>query len=348
MVLGRLFMSYGLDVAAMEEARERHLKLTKPAGSLGRIEEIGIRLAGIYGTCPPPVPVKPVVVVAASDHGVLAEGVSPWPMEVTAQMVANFVAGGAAINAISHEVGAEVVVVDAGINCEAGIADAVLKLGILRGTGNIAREPAMSGDEASRLVEAGIDLASSLVSKGVDLLATGDMGIGNTTPSACIVAKVTGATAASATGRGTGIDDATWEKKVSVVDRALLRVPGELDGYELLSQLGGAEIGFLAGLIIGGARSSVPVVVDGVISLAALLIASRLEPACVEYVFAGHRSLEPGATLALDYLKLSPLLELGLRLGEGTGAALAVPLIRAGARILNEMATFDSAGVSSK
>lgn len=339
---------FRLDEPAMEAARARHARLTKPQGSLGVLEELGVRLAGIAGQSPPPVPQRPAVVVAACDHGVVDEGVTPWPREVTAQMVRNFLAGGAAINAIAREVGAQVVVADAGIAAPLEPHPALAVLPGRRITGNIVHEPALSLEEARALVDAGRSLVASLRAYGIDLVATGDMGIGNTTPSAAVIAAITGRTAREVTGRGTGVDDAQLAHKVAVVERALARAGHLADGLEVLAELGGGEIAVIAGVVLGAADARIPVVVDGVISLAGTLVASVLEPSAIDVVVAGHRSTEPGASAALGYLGLRPLLDLELRLGEGTGATLAIPLVRAAARVLVEMATFDDAGVSER
>jgi nicotinate-nucleotide--dimethylbenzimidazole phosphoribosyltransferase len=346
-----------VDEAASEAADRHQARLTKPPGALGGIETLGSQLAAIAGCAPPPIPRRPVVVIFAGDHGVLAEGVSPWPAEVTAQMVANFLAGGAAINAIAHEVGAAIVAVDVGVATPVpGPTERLVKANVRRGTGNIATEPAMTLGEARRAMQVGLSIADRLVDQGHDLLVTGDMGIGNTTPSAAVVAAVTGWPARSVTGRGTGISDEMLEVKAAVVERALERVADSrsvsatalaaLDADVILAELGGLEIAGIVGLCIGGALRRVPVVIDGVISLAGALVATALAPEVAGYLVAGHRSVEPGATAALEHIGLEPLLDLQLRLGEGTGACLAIPLVRAAARVLHEMATFESAGVS--
>jgi nicotinate-nucleotide--dimethylbenzimidazole phosphoribosyltransferase len=346
-----------VDGAAAEAADLRQAQLTKPPGALGSLEALGSQLAGIAGISPPPVPERPVVAVFAGDHGVLREGVSPWPAEVTAQMVANFLAGGAAINAIAHEVGASIVAVDVGVATPVpGPQERLVKANVRLGTENIVDGPAMSPAEARQAMQAGLSIADRLVDQGADLLVTGDMGIGNTTPSAALVAAITGWPARSVTGRGTGISDEMLETKTSVVERALERVAEAhslpvtglttLPADVLLSELGGLEIAAIAGFAIGGALRRVPVVVDGVISLAGALVATTLAPAVAGYLIAGHRSVEPGATAALEHIGLDPLLDLQLRLGEGTGACLAIPLVRAAARVLEEMATFGDAGVS--
>jgi nicotinate-nucleotide--dimethylbenzimidazole phosphoribosyltransferase len=333
------------------------------------LEVLGERLAAIAGVCPPPIPVRPVVAVFAGDHGVLSEGVTPWPQAVTAQMVANFLAGGAAINVIAREVGARVVVVDVGVatpipGLEPRVAgdtdadDAGFRAAKIRpGTGNLTAEPAMSTAEADKALDVGASIAEQLVGEGADCLVTGDMGIGNTTPSAALIAAITGLPVDEVTGRGTGISDEALALKVSAISRGLERAAGALGvGFselasvparDLLAQVGGLEIAALAGFVVGGAAARVPVIVDGVIALAGALVASRMAPDVVDYLIAGHRSTEPGASAALGHLGLDPVLDLGLRLGEGTGACLAVPCVRAAARILSSMATFGDAGVAA-
>ena len=337
-----------LDQLATAEAAALHDRLAKPRGALGRLEDVGIHLAGIAGTCPPPVPQPVAVVVFAGDHGVLAEGVTPWPQEVTAQMVAAFCAGRAAINVLARQVGAEVTVVDVGVAADLDPAPGLLLRKVRPGTANLATGPAMTLDEAGRALDVGAEVAAAVVAGGARCLVTGDMGIGNTTASAAVIAALTGRPAADVTGRGTGIDDDTWHRKVYVVERALARTGPVDDPLAVLASLGGLEIAALAGFVLGGAAARVPVVVDGVIALAGALVAAALAPGCVDYCLAGHRSTEPGATAALDHLGLAPLLDLGLRLGEGTGACLAVPVVQAAARILGEMATLDGAGVTPK
>jgi nicotinate-nucleotide--dimethylbenzimidazole phosphoribosyltransferase len=286
--------------------------------------------------------------VFAGDHGVLAQGVTPWPQEVTAQMIANFVAGGAAINVLARQMGASVTVVDVGVAAELDDAPGLLRRKVRAGTADLAVGPAMTADEVDQALDIGTETAFDLVGRGARALVTGDMGIGNTTAAAAIIATMTARAAADVTGRGTGIDDATLARKVAVVDRALMRLGANRDGRVVLAEVGGLEIAALTGFIVGGAAQRVPVIVDGVIAGAALLVAAALCPAALPFAFAGHRSTEPGATAVLEHLGLEPLLDLGLRLGEGTGACLALPVLEASARVLAEMATFDSAGVSDK
>jgi nicotinate-nucleotide--dimethylbenzimidazole phosphoribosyltransferase len=338
-----------LDAAAVAAARERHQVLTKPSGSLGRLEDVSVQLAGIAGRCPPPLPAPAVVAVFAADHGVHAQGVSPWPQEVTAQMVANFLASGAAVNAIAAAAGADVCVVDVGVAADLPAAAGLLPRKIRPGTADMTAGPAMSREEARRAVETGIAVASELVAAGNQCLITGDMGIANTTASAALIAAFTGADPAQVTGRGTGIDDPTWTRKVDVVRRALtLHACDSADPLGVLTAVGGLEHAALAGFVLGGAAHRVPVLLDGVIACAAALAARAFAPDVTGCLIAGHLSTEPGARRALESLGLQPLLDLGLRLGEGSGAVLALPVVAAAARVLRDMATFDSAGVSGE
>jgi nicotinate-nucleotide--dimethylbenzimidazole phosphoribosyltransferase len=344
-----------LDAVVVAEARDRQDRLTKPRGSLGALEDVSVRLAGLAGQCPPPMPEPAAVAVFAADHGVHAQGVSPWPQEVTGQMVANFAAGGAAVNAFARQTGARVVVVDVGVAHPLVAADpesaaeGVLERRIRPGTADLSVEPAMTRDDAVRAIAVGIGVARDLVAAGHRCLLTGDMGIANTTASAALVAAFTGSDPADVTGSGTGIDPATRARKVDVVRRALdLHRPDPADPVGVLATVGGLEHGAIAGLVLGAAAHRVPVVLDGVIAGSAALVARALAPACVDACVAGHRSVEPGHTVALAHLGLRPLVDLELRLGEGTGAVLALPLVQAAVRALREMATFDSAGVAEK
>ena len=336
------------DDAAFRAAMEHHARLTKPAGALGRLEPLGAQLAAMSGLMPPPVPAPAAVAVFAGDHGVLAQGVTPWPKEVTAQMVANFLSGGAAINVLAATVGASVTVVDVGVDAELTAAPGLRLAKVRRGTADLAVGPAMTVAEALAALDVGAAVAADLVATGARCLVTGDMGIGNTTPSAAVIAALTGRPAADVTGRGTGIDDATLARKVVAVTAGLARVGAEATPVDVLAEVGGLEIAAIAGFVVGAAAARTPVVVDGVIALAGACVAAAIAPAVVGYCVAGHRSTEPGASAALEHLGLEPLLDLGLRLGEGTGACLAVPLLVAAARVLSEMATFDGAGVSNK
>ena len=332
----------------MESARERQQSLTKPEGSLGYLEEISVRLAGIFEE-PAPVIRRKLVILAAADHGVVSEGVSAYPQEVTSQMVANFLGGGAAINVLARHVGAEVVVVDAGVANDLPAHSKLELARVGRGTANIAKGAAMSRSDAVKIVEAGIAVAAEKVSGGVDILGTGDMGIGNTTASSAITAVVTGADPDQTTGRGTGVSESGLRHKTDVVRRALeVNQPDPTDGIDVLAKVGGFEIGFLAGVILGGAEARRPVVLDGFVSGAAALIAYSICPGVRDYLIAAHRSAEPGHGTVLSHLGLRPLLEFDMRLGEGTGAALAMHLVEAAAKCMAEMATFTDAGVSDR
>ncbi|QIN79537.1 nicotinate-nucleotide--dimethylbenzimidazole phosphoribosyltransferase [Rubrobacter marinus] len=333
---------YPPDGGAAERARERSLALAKPPGSLGEIEDLGARLAAISGRVPPPVPEDPAVIVCAGDHGVLGRGVSPWPREVTAAMVRNFCGDGAAVNAIAKSVGARVSVLDVGVATELARHPRLRTARVRPGTDDLSLGPAMGREEAARALMSGAGMAEELVGSGVDLLVTGDMGIGNTTPAAALVSAFTGRPPEETTGRGTGIDDETLRLKRSVVEEALaLHDPDPKDPLGVLAALGGLEHAAIAGVILAGAANGTPVVLDGVISNSAALVARALVPDSTGYLVAGHLSAEPGASVALEHLGLRPLLDLGLRLGEGTGGLLAVPLVRAAARVLGEMALLE-------
>jgi nicotinate-nucleotide--dimethylbenzimidazole phosphoribosyltransferase len=335
------------DREAATAARERQERLTKPSGSLGVLEDLSVQLAALAGQCPPPVPEPAAVAVFAADHGVHAQRVTPWPQEVTAQMVANFLAGGAAVNAIAAQAGAEVCVVDVGVAASLPPAPGLLPRKVRPGTADFTSGPAMSREEAQQAVEVGIETARDLYAAGNRCLVTGDMGIANTTASAALIAAFTGADAQQVTGRGTGIDDQAFARKVAVVHQALERhQPDPADPLGVLAAVGGLEHAALAGFLLGAAALRVPVVLDGVIAGAAALAARAFAPDVVSFLVAGHLSTEPGARRALAALNLRPLLDLGLRLGEGTGAALALPIVQSAARVLRDVATFDSAGVS--
>ncbi|HEV7678291.1 MAG TPA: nicotinate-nucleotide--dimethylbenzimidazole phosphoribosyltransferase [Candidatus Dormibacteraeota bacterium] len=335
-----------LDEEAMVAARAHQDDLTKPPGSLGRLEEVAVQLAGIrrrdgalLGPC--------AVLVCAADHGVAASGVSAYPAEVTPQMVLNFLGGGAAINVLARQVGARVVVLDAGVAADLPAHPSLLAAKVRRGTGNIVVEAAMSRAEAQAAVEAGISAAWALADEGVEALAVGDMGIGNTTAASAVVAGITGAAAAEVVGRGTGVDDAGLARKVAAVEAAVVRAGVDPDdGLGVVAELGGLEIAAIAGAVLGAASRRMCVVIDGHPATAGALVASLLSPGCTAYVVGGHRSVERGHRLALARLGVVPLLDLDLRLGEGTGACLALGLIQAAARLSAEMATFSSAGVS--
>lgn len=329
-----------VDEAAMQEALSRHGGLVKPPGSLGALERLGVQLAGIVGHCPPQVPTDPAVIVAAGDHGVHAQDVTPWPQSVTAAMVQVFCTGGAAVNAIAETVGARVAVLDVGVAGDAGRHPRLRRARVRNGTADLSEEPAMTGEEAARAILAGAGLAEELVASGVDLLVSGDMGIGNTTASACLTATFTGQDPASVTGPGAGAGAVMLARKVQTVARALaLHDPDPADPLGVLAAVGGLEHAALVGVILSGAADRVPVVLDGVTANAAALVATALCPFALGYLIAGHRSTEPGATVALAQLDLDPLLDLGVRLGEGAGGLLAVPVVVAAARVLVQMTT---------
>lgn len=336
-----------LDAEAMRAARERQNQLTKPQGSLGVLEELSIQLAGIQAK-PLPAIGRKVIIVMAGDHGVVAEGVSAFPQEVTPQMVANFVGGGAGINVLARHTGAEVRVADLGVAVPVEI-EGVVQSKVKAGTDNMAAGPAMSREEAVRCLEAGIEIAETEIAAGADLLGTGDMGIGNTTPSSAILTVISGAALETSVGRGTGIGADALAGKREVIKRAIeVNDPDPSDGIDVLAKVGGLEIGGLAGLILGAAARRVPVIIDGFISSAAALIAASIAPASRDYMIASHVSVEPGHKLMLEELGLKPMLFMNMRLGEGTGAALASSLVEASCKVLSEMATFADAGVAEK
>lgn len=337
-----------LDAVSMRNARTRQDMLTKPLGSLGCLESLSIQIAGITRQSQPQLRQK-VVVVMAGDHGVVREGVSAYPQEVTPQMVLNFLSGGAAINVLSRHVGARVVIVDMGVACDIPAHPDLLVKKVAYGTQNITSGPAMSRQQAEQAILTGAAVVESEIAHGLDILATGDMGIGNTTPSAAIAAAVTGRPASEIVGRGTGVDDDGLRRKISAVERALQRnQPDPQDGLDLLAKVGGFEIGGLTGAILSAAANHRPVVIDGFISTAAAIIAATLAPRVKDYLVAAHTSQELGHRRMMDWLGLTPLLDLQMRLGEGTGAVLAMSLVEAACKILNEMATFGEAGVSEK
>lgn len=335
-----------VDKSLLATAQAQLDNKTKPLGSLGRLEEFGRRVAAISGTLQPK-PGKKVIYTFAGDHGVVAEGVSAFPAEVTPQMVLNFLNGGAGVNVLARHAGAEVRVVDMGVNFDFGGVDGLIDRKIARGTKNLAKEPAMSREDAVRALEAGIALALEARAEGVTMLGTGDMGIGNTTPSSAIIAALSGISVRELTHRGTGISDQALEKKIAAIESGLaVNRPDAADPIDVLAKVGGLEIAGIAGLVLGAAAAGIPVVVDGFISTAGALIASELHPCVREYIFAAHQSVEIGHTFMLDRIGAEPILDLKLRLGEGTGAALAMMLIEAGTKVLCEMASFDEAGVS--
>jgi nicotinate-nucleotide--dimethylbenzimidazole phosphoribosyltransferase len=334
-----------VDATAAAAAQRRSDGLVKPPGSLGVVEAVGAQLAGIAGTCPPPIPQQPAVVVAAADHGVHAQGVTPWPQAITGIMVGLMAEGRAAVNQLAGVVGARVAVLDVGVATDVPAHPALRSARVRPGTADLTEGPAMAPEEAVRALLAGAGLVEELAAAGVDLVVTGDMGIANTTASACLIAVMTGASPEAVTGRGTGIDDATLAVKQKVVADALARhAPAADDPLGALAAVGGLEHAALVGVILAAAAEGLPVVLDGVITDAAALVAVALCPDVAGYLIAGHRSVEPGATAALAHLGLRPLLDLDLRLGEGTGGLLAVPIVRAAAAALGGMATLEEIG----
>lgn len=337
-----------LDQQAMNSARARQNTLTKPQGSLGRLESLSIQMAGITGQVRPQIQHK-VVTVMAGDHGVVAEGVSAFPQEVTPQMALNFLYGGAAINVLSKHVGARVVIVDMGVAAAMDAHPGLISRRVGSGTGNIAKGPAMTRTQAEESILSGVEIVEAEIARGLDILATGDMGIGNTTPSAAIACVVTGKSASEIVGRGTGVNDEGLRRKISAVENALkINQPDPCDGLDILSKVGGFEIGGLVGAILGAAANRRPVVIDGFISTAAAIIAATIAPQVKDYLIAAHCSQELGHRLMMEWLGVEPLLDMHMRLGEGTGAALAMSLVEASCKILDEMATFGEAGVSEK
>ncbi|GBE02868.1 nicotinate-nucleotide--dimethylbenzimidazole phosphoribosyltransferase [bacterium BMS3Bbin06] len=337
-----------LDNGFFDSAQKRLDNLTKPQGSLGRLEEIARRLVAIYRDGMPEIPGK-VVFTFAGDHGVAEEGVSAYPSEVTRQMVFNFINGGAGINVLARHAGTEVVVVDIGVDYDFDDVKGLVKRKVVRGTKNMVKGPAMTSEEAVACLNVGIELASSYYDMGYRMFATGEMGIANTTPSSAVASVITGKPVSEVTGRGTGIGEDALKRKIEVVEKAIERNrPNPDDPVDLLSKVGGAEIGGIAGLCLGAASLGVPVVVDGFISTAGALIAFKLNPLVGDYLFASHNSQERGHMVMLDYMGLRPILDLDLRLGEGTGAALAMTILDAALKIYREMATFGEAGVTDE
>jgi len=336
-----------LDKEAMEKARQRLDNLTKPVGSLGKLEEIAEKISGIRGSLAAVIKEK-LIFVLTGDHGVVTEGVSAYPQEVTAQMVLNFINGGAGINVLARHVGAKVIVVDMGVAAEINHPEAINKK-IDFGTKNMAKGPAMTREQAIQSIEAGIKLVENELSQGADIIGCGEMGIGNTTSASTITAVLIGANPREVAGRGTGINDAVFEHKIKVVEEAIkINQPNPKDPIDVLAKVGGFEIGGLVGIILAGAANQIPVVLDGFIVGAAGLISYGLAPQVRDYLFASHCSAEKGHKIILEKMGLVPLFDFGLRLGEGTGAALAISVIEAATKILNEMATFEETDVSKK
>jgi nicotinate-nucleotide--dimethylbenzimidazole phosphoribosyltransferase len=335
-----------LDEKAMNEARARQNLLTKPEGSLGRLEDLSIQIAGIQRKAIPEINHKAIITMAG-DHGVVAEGVGNWPQEVTAQMVDNFLIGGAGINVMAKQAGARNIIVDIGIATEMKPHPKLISRKVAPGTENIAAGPAMTPEQAVKAVETGIEIVNDEIARGLDIVGTGDMGIGNTTASSAICVAITGRNPSEVTGRGTGISDEQLEHKISIVEKALaVNRPDSSQPLDILAKVGGLEIGGLTGVILGSSAQGIPVVIDGFISGAAALIAVSLAPMCKDYLIASHVSAETGHHAMLEHMGLAPLLDLGLRLGEGTGAALGIFLCDTAVKVLSDMSTFAEAGVS--
>ncbi|MBI4589657.1 MAG: nicotinate-nucleotide--dimethylbenzimidazole phosphoribosyltransferase [Candidatus Rokubacteria bacterium] len=346
--LQKLLSRIGLPDPRLGARAQAHLdQLTKPPGSLGRLEELARRVVEITGKDPPSVK-RPLIFTLAGDHGVVVEGVSAYPQVVTAQMVENFLRGGAAVNVLARHAGARVLVADLGVATPLPSHPALVVKKVAPGTANLARGPAMTRSQAIQAIESGIQLVDAEARTGCDLIGLGEMGIGNTTAASAITSVLTGVAPEAVTGRGTGIDEATWQRKVAVIRRALaVNQPDPTDGLDVLAKVGGFEIGGLVGVILSAAAARIPVVVDGFIAGAAALIAVTLKPEARPFLLASHCSAEPGHRVILGHLGLKPYLDLELRLGEGTGAALAFTLIQAAVKVYTEMATFKSAGVST-
>ncbi len=337
-----------IDQSWLDAAREKQLTLTKPPGSLGRLEDVANRLAAIQRTVTPVVTNKRIYVVAG-DHGVTAEGISAYPREVTPQMVDNFLRGGAAINVLGRAGGIEVRVVDAGVDADLSDRAELIQAKVMRGTANFAVGPAMTREEAEACLAAGIGLAQDAAKDGINLLGIGEMGIGNTTSAGAITSVLLRCDPDAVTGRGTGVDDAGLAHKIVVIRRAIeLNKPDAADAIDVLAKVGGAEIGVMAGIVLGAAANHLPLVADGFISTTAAALALTLQPNVRDYLFTGHRSAERGHTALIDFIGEQPLLDLSMRLGEGTGAALAMHIVEGAAKLLCEMATFADAGVSNK
>lgn len=335
------------DESAKRDAQARQDRLTKPAGALGRLEELGVWVASCQGVCPPKPFTRPRVVVFAGDHGIARHGVSAYPAEVTAQMVGNFLAGGAAVNVLAATAGATVRVVDMSVATDVAAPDQVTEFKVRQGSGAIDREDALTEEELTKAVEAGKTIADQEVDGGADLLIAGDMGIGNTTPAAVLVAALTGAEPVAVVGRGTGIDDQTWMRKTAAIRDALRRARKvSAEPLQLLRTAAGADIAAMAGFLAQAAIRKTPVILDGVVSSAAALVAEEMAPGARLWWVAGHQSTEPAHKLTLEQLGLEPILKMEMRLGEGSGALTALPIVAMATRVLAEMATFDDAGVS--
>jgi len=337
-----------VDPALLEKAQAKLDKKTKPLGSLGRLEEFARRFAAITGSLEPGT-TKKVIYTFVGDHGVTEEGVSAFPREVTPQMVFNFLRGGAGVNVLARHCGAEVCVVDVGVDYDFGELAGLIRKKVRRGTRNFTKGPAMERDEALAAMRVGIELAGQAVAGHVAMVGTGEMGIGNTTPSSAIIAAISGMPVWEVTHRGTGISESALENKIRVIELGLaINRPDPKDPLDVLAKVGGLEIAGIAGLVLGCAANRIPVVIDGFISTAGALIATEMHPHVKDYVFAAHQSVEIGHRFMLERIGVEPILDLHMRLGEGTGAALAMMLIEAGVKILKEMATFGEAGVAEQ
>lgn len=335
-------------VDALAEAERWQGQLTKPPGSLGMLETVGNRLAAIAGQCPPPMPAPAVVGLFAGDHGVCAQGITSWPPEVTAAMLSNIATGGAAINALAEQAGATLLVTDVGVATDYPRHPAIRHQTVARGTRDFTIEPAMTRAQAQQALEVGIEAAEQAIAGGARCLLTGDMGIGNTTPASALIAVFTGTRPALVTGRGAGADDAMVRHKTEVIERALkLHQPQTSDPLGVLAAVGGLEHAALAGFILAGAAHRVPVILDGVIAVSGACAAVAFAPAVRDYLLSGHAGAEPGIRVAVEHLGLQPLVDLGLRLGEGSGAALALPMVQAAAKVMRDMATFADAGITA-
>jgi nicotinate-nucleotide--dimethylbenzimidazole phosphoribosyltransferase len=337
-----------VDPVLLEKAQAKLDKKTKPLGSLGRLEEFARRFAAITGSLEPDT-TKKVIYTFAGDHGVTEEGVSAFPKEVTPQMVFNFLRGGAGVNVLARHCGAEVCVVDVGVDHDFGELAGLIRKKVMRGTRNFTKGPAMTRDEALAAIKVGIELAGQASAEGVAMVGTGEMGIGNTTPSSAIIAALSGMPVWEVTHRGTGISESALENKIRVIELGLaINRPDPKDPLDVLAKVGGLEIAGIAGLVLGCAANRIPVVIDGFISTAGALIAAEMDPHVKDYIFAAHQSVEIGHRFMLERIGVEPILDLHMRLGEGTGAALAMGLIEAGVKILKEMATFGEAGVAEQ
>ncbi|MGV7222257.1 MAG: nicotinate-nucleotide--dimethylbenzimidazole phosphoribosyltransferase [Nitrospinales bacterium] len=329
-------------------AQEHMDSLTKPQGSLGKLEEWGTRYAAINNFSSPP-SIKKCVYLFAGDHGVVHEKVSAYPQEVTAQMVKNFLSGGAAINVLARHINTDVKVIDIGVNHDFENLPDLIHKKISMGTDNMTLGPSMTREQAEKAIEVGLEMADSAKDNDINIIGTGDMGIGNTTPSSAIISVLGGFHPKDTTGKGTGIDDSGWQHKVSVIEKAIaLNKPSPENSLDVLAKVGGYEIAGIAGLILGAASNSTPIVIDGFISIAGAVIAQKLNKYVKDYLFVSHKSSEPGCEKGFQILQQRPLLDLDMRLGEGTGAVIAMNLLEAGQKIYSEMSTFESASVSSK